>query len=144
MSNLWFLAAIPFLGGLVLMVYQAEIAVTEIVLRRLGRRTEAVVTGHLTTQSGTDPYRHPIVRWTDESGEQREHAVSAGSHRFAEGNVVGVIHNPGAPDTVALDTRERYKTAMFGLWLGVALWAGSLAAVLLKIVSLLPESRYGF
>ncbi|MFI9832023.1 DUF3592 domain-containing protein [Streptomyces sp. NPDC051913] len=144
MSKLWFLAAIPFLGGLALMVYQAEIAITEIVLRRMGRRAEAVVKGHLTTRSGTDPYRHPIVRWTDETGMEREHAVSAGSRRFAEGNVVGVIHNPGAPDTVALDTPERYKTAMFGLWLGVLLWAGALTAVLIRIATLLPEYRYGY
>jgi hypothetical protein len=144
MSNLWFLAAIPFLGGLALMVHQAEVAITETVLRRLGRRTEGVVTGHLTSRSGTDPYRHPTVRWSDEKGTEHEHAVSAGSRRFAEGNVVGVIHNPGAPDTVALDTPERYKTAVFGLWLGVLLWAGALTAVLIRIATLLPEYRYGY
>ncbi|MFC8344437.1 DUF3592 domain-containing protein [Streptomyces sp. NPDC057280] len=144
MSNLWFLAAIPFLGGLALMARQAEVAITETVLRRLGRRTEGVVTGHLTSRSGADPYRHPTVRWTDEKGTEHEHAVAAGSRRFAEGNVVGVIHNPGAPDTVALDTSERYKTAVFGLWLGVLLWAGALTAVLIRIATLLPEYRYGY
>lgn len=145
MSKYWLLALIPFLGGLVLTAYEARIALTEHVLRRMGRRAEAVVTGHTASREGTYPSLHPVVRWTDEQGEEQEHAIAAagpGAHRLSEGAVVRIIHTPGVPGTAALDTPERYKTAVFGMWLGVLLWVGALAAVLIRIATLLPEGTY--
>ncbi|NNN38088.1 DUF3592 domain-containing protein [Streptomyces sp. S3(2020)] len=145
MSKYWLLTLIPFLGGLVLTAYEARVALTEHVLRRMGRRAEAVVTGHTASREGTYPALHPVVRWTDEHGEEQEHAVAAagpGAHRLSEGAVVRVIHTPGVPGTAVLDTPERYKTAVFGMWLGVLLWAGALTAVLIRIATLLPTYRY--
>jgi hypothetical protein len=149
MSKYWFLALIPFVGGLVLTAYEARIALTEHVLRRMGRRAEAVVTGHTASREGTYPSLHPVVRWTDEQGEERgeeqEHAIAAagpGAPRLSKGAVVRIIHTPGVPGTAALDTPERYKTAVFGMWLGVLLWVGTLTAVLIRIATLLPTYRY--
>ena len=145
MSKYWLLTLIPFLCGLALTAYEARVALTEHVLRRMGRRAEAVVTGHTTSREGTYPSLHPVVRWTDEHGEEQEHAVVAagpGAHRLSEGAVVRIIHTPGAPGTAALDTPERYRTAVFGMWLGVLLWVGALAAVLIRIATLLPTYRY--
>jgi hypothetical protein len=146
MSKYWLLALIPFVGGLVLTAYEARVALTEHVLRRMGRRTQAVVTGHTASRESSYPSVHPVVRWTDERGEEQEHAVVAdtqSAHRILKDAVVRVVYIPGAPDSVALDSPERYKTAVFGMWVGVLLWVGALTAVLVRIATLLPGDRYG-
>ncbi|MER5222496.1 DUF3592 domain-containing protein [Streptomyces flaveus] len=121
MSVYWLLALIPFLGGLALSAQQGMLAITERLLRRTARRVEGTVTGHVASREATYAALHPIVRWTDADGAEYERAT---------------------PDTVALDSPDRYRSAVFGMWMGVVLWGGTLTAVLVRIVTLLPSSCY--
>jgi hypothetical protein len=145
MSAYWFLALIPFLGGLAVTGHQARTAITEHLLRRMARRVDGIVTGHIASREGTYAALHPVVRWTDEDGGEYERAVpdAVGAHALPEGSRVHLLCTPGAPDTVALDSPERYRTAVFGVWLGVLLWAGALTAVLIRMATLLPP-RYRY
>ncbi|MFC4470914.1 DUF3592 domain-containing protein [Streptomyces xiangluensis] len=142
MSAYWLLALIPFLGGLALSGQQGMLAVTERFLRRAARRVEGTVTGHVASREATYAAVHPVVRWTDDDGVEYERAVpdTVSAHRIQEGLRVRLLVMPGAPDTVVLDSPHRYKTAMFGVWLGVVLWVGALTAVLVRIATLLPSS----
>ncbi|AQS69404.1 DUF3592 domain-containing protein [Streptomyces pactum] len=139
MSVYWLLALLPFLGGLALTALEARNAVTEHLIRRLGRVAEGVVTDHTASREGTYAALHPVVRWTDAEGAEHEYAIpgTTGAHRLAEGTRVRVRHLPGAPESVSLDSPERYRTALLGLCLGVLLWVGTLTAVLFRMATLL-------
>ncbi|MEU3727936.1 DUF3592 domain-containing protein [Streptomyces sp. NPDC033538] len=144
MSAYWFLALIPFLGGLALTALEARNAVTEHLIRRLGRPTEGVVTDHVASREGTYAVLHPVIRWVDADGVEHEHAVPGptDAHRLAKGTRVRVRHLPGVPESVSLDSPERYRMALLGLCLGVLLWVGTLTAVLIRIATLLPRSLW--
>ncbi|MFG3150559.1 DUF3592 domain-containing protein [Streptomyces sp. NPDC048219] len=140
MTAYWFLALIPFLAGLALTAVEARNAFTEHVLRRMGRHAEGVVSDHVASREGTYPTLHPVVRWTDGDGTEHEHALpdTTDAHRLAKGTRVHLRHLPGAPESVVLDSPERYRTAVLGMWLGVLLWAGTLTAVLIRLATLYP------
>jgi len=146
MSSYWFLTLIPFLAGLALTGQQGMQAITEHVLRRTGRRLEGTVTGHVATREATYAMLHAVVRWTGEDGVEHERAVpgAINARALSEGSRVHVLVTPGSPDSAVLDSPERYRSAIFGVWLGVLLWAGSLAAVLVRIATLLPEHYYRY
>ncbi|WP_077801034.1 DUF3592 domain-containing protein [Streptomyces sp. JHA26] len=146
MTAYWLLALIPFLCGLALTAVEAKIAITEHVVRRMGRHAEGVVSDHVASREGTYPTLHPVVRWTDGDGTEHEHALpgTTDAHRLAKGTRVHLRHLPGAPDSVVLDSPDRYRTAVLGVWLGVLLWVGTLTAVLIRVATLLPVSRYSF
>lgn len=141
MSSYWFLTVIPFLAGLALTGQQGMTAITEHVLRRTARRMEGTVTGHVATREASYATLHAVVRWTGEDGVEYERAVPGmvNARTLSEGSRVHLLCTPGSPDSVILDSPERYRTAIFGVWLGVLLWAGSLGAVLVRIATLLPE-----
>ncbi|MGI5197753.1 DUF3592 domain-containing protein [Streptomyces sp. CA-288835] len=142
MSAYWLLALIPFLTGLSVSAQQGMLAITERLLRRTARRVEGTVTGHVASREATYATLHPVVRWTDADGVEYERAVpdTVSAHRIQEGTRVRLLVMPGAPDTVGLDSPDRYRSAMFGVWLGAVLWAGTLTAVLIRIATLLPSS----
>ncbi|MYR41353.1 DUF3592 domain-containing protein [Streptomyces sp. SID5910] len=147
MTTYWLFALIPFLGGLALTAVEARTAFTEHVARSLGRRAEGVVTDHVASREGTYPTLHLVVRWTDDDGSEHEYPLpdTTDAHRIAQGTRVHLRHLPGAPESVVLDSPDRYRTAVLGMWLGVLLWAGTLTAVLIRIATLLPAgSRYRF
>ncbi|MDX6364299.1 DUF3592 domain-containing protein [Streptomyces sp. NPDC058274] len=144
MSAYWFLALIPFIAGLAVTGQQGMTAVTEHVLRRTARCKEGVVTGHLASREATYAALHPVVRWTGDDGKEYERAVpdTVSAHALPEGSRVRLLCTPGAPDSVALDTPDRYRSAVLGVWAGVLLWAGSLTAVLIRIATLLPDGYF--
>lgn len=146
MSTYWLLALIPFLGGLALSAQQGMLAVTERLLRRTARRVEGTVTGHVASREATYAALHPVVRWTDADGTEYERATpdTISAHRVQEGSRVRLLVMPGTPDTVALDSPDRYRSAVFGMWLGVVLWGGTLTAVLVRIATLLPSSCHRY
>ncbi|GGK48000.1 DUF3592 domain-containing protein [Streptomyces flaveus] len=146
MSAYWLLALIPFLAGLALSVQQGMLAVTERFLRRAARRVEGTVTGQVASREATYAALHPVVRWTDADGIEYERVVpdTVSAHRLREGLRVRLLVMPGAPDTVALDSPDRYRSAVFGMWMGVVLWGGTLTAVLVRIATLLPSSCYRY
>jgi hypothetical protein len=117
MSVYWLLALIPFLGGLALSAQQGMLAITERLLRRTARRVEGTVTGHVASREATYAALHPVVRWTDADGTEYERATpdTISAHRVQEGSRVRLLVMPGTPDTVALDSPDRYRSAVFGI-----------------------------
>ncbi|MET7703097.1 MULTISPECIES: DUF3592 domain-containing protein [unclassified Streptomyces] len=146
MNSYWLLTLIPFLAGLALTGQQAMKAITEHVLRRTARRLEGTVTGHVATREASYATLNAVVRWTGEDGTEHERAVPGmiNARSLSEGSRVHVLSTPGSPESVVLDSPERYRAAIYGVWLGVLLWAGALTAVLIRIATLLPEHYYRY
>ncbi|WP_369236187.1 DUF3592 domain-containing protein [Streptomyces sp. R21] len=146
MSAYWFLTVIPFLAGLALTGQQGMKAITEHVLRHTAHRLEGTVTGHVASREATYATLHAVVRWTGEDGVEHERAVPGmiNARTLSEGSRVRLLSTPGSAAPVVLDSPERYRTAIYGVWLGVLLWAGALAAVLVRIATLLPEHYYRY
>ncbi|MFF2508325.1 DUF3592 domain-containing protein [Streptomyces sp. NPDC058067] len=142
MSPLWLLALIPFVAGLVLATTQGLQLVTETLRRSTGTVVDATVTGHVASNEATYPVLHPVVGWTAADGTAREQALpdEAGPHVLPEGRRVRVRFDPAHPELAALDGDGRYRSCVAWLWTGMALWAGTLAVVIWRMVYVMNVS----
>lgn len=138
MGPIWYLALVPFLGGLGLSAVGALDLFADRLLRRTGRRTTGVVIGHAGTQRGLRASPHPVVRWISAEGIPCERVLtdSYGGQVLAEGTPVRLIVDRADPATAHLDTEERAAVGVVLLAAGTLLWLGTLVAVLTKLAAL--------
>ncbi|MFI7338416.1 DUF3592 domain-containing protein [Streptomyces sp. NPDC050085] len=146
MSTAWLLALIPFAGGLALTATSIVQLVTETLRRSTGTVVEATVTGHVASREATYATLHPVVTWTTPDGTTRELPLpdATGAHALPEGSRVRVRFDPAHPDLAALDTDARHRSCVRGLYLGIALWAGTLAVVVWRLAYVVHQggTRY--